>query len=63
MSDSNLKKVKISFWPIIMIITGIFWLLGNLGYQWVENIWLPVIIIIIGIYLIYRNSDSNNKIS
>jgi hypothetical protein len=46
------------FWPVVLLGTGIIWLLTNLGFIPTENLWLlfqlwPVLIIMIGLEVIF----------
>lgn len=50
------KKSKLTLGPILLIVVGILWLLSNLGYSWGEDVWIPTIIIIVGVWLIYKNT-------
>ncbi|MBU0963629.1 hypothetical protein KKC06_01160 [Patescibacteria group bacterium] len=62
---SNNPEKKDSFeikkGPLLIILIGIFWLLGNLGIDWIGKIWLPIVIILIGIYALYKSKESNLK--
>jgi apolipoprotein N-acyltransferase len=41
------------FWGIVFLIVGIVWLLGTLGYFDLNvNLLLPLLVIILGIYLL-----------
>jgi apolipoprotein N-acyltransferase len=41
------------FWGIVLLIVGIVWLLGSLGYFELNvDILLPMLVIILGVYLI-----------
>ncbi len=44
-------------WPmggLIILIIGIVWLLNNLGLTWAGNIWVPLIVIVVGLTIIIR---------
>lgn len=41
------------FWGIVLLIIGIVWLLGTLGYFEINvNLLLPMLVIILGVYLL-----------
>ena len=44
------------FWPIVLIVIGVYFLLRNLGLiDWVNgNLVWPVILILLGVWLILR---------
>jgi len=48
-------------WGIILLITGLFVLLGNLGYlDWIHlDRWWPAILIVIGLWMVVRRSPSS----
>ncbi|MFC1687120.1 LiaI-LiaF-like domain-containing protein [Patescibacteria group bacterium] len=52
------SKPRITLGPILLIVVGVLWLLSNLGYSWGEDVWIPVIIIIVGVWLIYKNTKN-----
>lgn len=39
---------------LIILIVGILWLLNNLGFSWAGNIWVPLIVIVVGLTIIIR---------
>lgn len=39
---------------IILVVVGAVWLLQNLGYSWAKSIWLPLVLIVIGLYLVTK---------
>lgn len=46
------------FWPAVLIVMGVYFLLHNLGVLWwlrFEYVW-PVALIAFGAFLIYRRS-------
>ncbi len=48
-------------WGIILLVTGLIVLLGNLGYlDWIHlDRWWPVILIVIGLWMVVRRSPSS----
>jgi hypothetical protein len=46
------------FWPVVLIVLGVYFLLRNLGLiEWLNgNILWPVLLIILGAWLIIRQS-------
>jgi apolipoprotein N-acyltransferase len=45
------------FWGIVLLIVGIVWLLGTLGYFEINvNLLLPMLVIILGVYLLVTKS-------
>jgi apolipoprotein N-acyltransferase len=41
------------FWGIVLLLVGIVWLLGTLGYFEINvNLLLPMLVIILGLYLL-----------
>jgi apolipoprotein N-acyltransferase len=45
------------FWGIVLLIVGIIWLLGTLGYFELNvNVLLPMLIIILGLWLLVTKS-------
>jgi hypothetical protein len=52
------KSYRSFFWPVILLGTGVIWLLANLGIIPTENLWIllqlwPVLIIVIGLDVIF----------
>jgi hypothetical protein len=46
------------FWPAVLIVLGIYFLLNNLGYLWwlePKIVW-PVVLIALGVWLLVRRS-------
>jgi len=43
------------FWPVVLIIAGVYFLLHNLGWIRVDIFW-PLVLIAIGLYLIVRRA-------
>jgi len=48
------KRGKLPLGGVILLIIGALWLLNNLGFSWADNIWIPVVIIVIGLYTITK---------
>ncbi|MDD5040229.1 MAG: hypothetical protein PHY34_03700 [Patescibacteria group bacterium] len=51
-SMPNKKKIPIG--AVILIIVGLIWLLDN-WFSWLNDVWFPLVIITIGVYLLYKN--------
>lgn len=43
------------FWPIVLVVLGMYLLLHNLGYIRDDIFW-PVVLIVLGVYLIVRRA-------
>lgn len=39
---------------IILLILGVVWLLNTMGFYWARGVWLPLLLIVFGIYLITK---------
>ena len=48
------------FWPAVLIVVGVYFLLSNLGYlEWLKaDIVWPLVIIAIGVWLIVRRAKA-----
>ena len=46
------------FWPVVLIVAGVYFLLNNLGWLWWlrADIFWPIVLIAIGVWLIARRS-------
>lgn len=46
------------FWPVVLIVVGVYLLLLNLGFLWWlrADIFWPVVLILIGVWLIVRRA-------
>ena len=44
------------FWPVVLILAGLYFLLGNLGWlDWLRgDIFWPLVLIAVGVWLILR---------
>ena len=43
------------FWPVVLIVVGVYFLLANLGFIRADLIW-PLILIGLGVWLILRRA-------
>lgn len=50
----NRGKRKLPLGGVILIIVGALWLLNNMGFSWASSIWVPVIVIVIGLYIVTK---------
>ncbi|MFW6233479.1 MAG: hypothetical protein ACOC3Z_02345 [Nanoarchaeota archaeon] len=48
------NKIKFPVFAVILLIFGIAWLVNELGYFLIDIPWLPVILIIIAIGMIFN---------
>lgn len=39
---------------VILLVVGVVWLLQNLGFAWAKGIWLPLLLIVFGAYLVAK---------
>jgi hypothetical protein len=58
------RKTPGLFWGIVLIVVGFIWLGDNLGWFWYDVPWIPIIMLVVGIFLVLKNwhrGKSNNE--
>jgi len=49
------------FWGILLIVLGLLWLGGNMGWFYYDIPWFAVVLIAIGIFLVVRNWEKKDS--
>jgi hypothetical protein len=44
------------FWPVVLVLAGVYFLLRNLGFlEWIRpEVFWPIVLIVLGVWLIAR---------
>lgn len=51
-SQKRKPRFRFPLGAILLIIFGVTWLLANFGFAWVWKIWVPGVVIAVGVYLL-----------
>lgn len=49
------------FWGVVLILIGLIWLAGNLGLIAADIPWVPLGMIVVGVYLILKHRPAQSK--